>query len=82
LVETLPRYTTAIYNGCPKKGTFPKRWKKALILPAMKPGEEGSDKENKFRPINILNTDGKVLEEIIINRISHHVYSKEYINEN
>ena len=25
LVETLPRYITAIYNGCLEKGTFPKR---------------------------------------------------------
>ena len=29
LVEILPRYITAIYNGCLKSGTFPARWKKS-----------------------------------------------------
>ena len=28
LVETIPRYKTAVYNGCLRKGMFPKRWKK------------------------------------------------------
>ena len=32
LVEILPRYTTAIYNGCFRNGSFPTRWKKAMIL--------------------------------------------------
>ena len=40
LVETLPRYITAIYNGCLKESTFPKRWKTALIVPIIKPGKE------------------------------------------
>jgi len=29
----LPRYMTAIYNGCLREGVFPKRWKKARIIP-------------------------------------------------
>jgi hypothetical protein len=33
LVVTLPRYLTAIYNGCLKECVFPKRWKKAKIIP-------------------------------------------------
>lgn len=28
VVEILPRYMTAIYNGCLRKGTFPQKWKK------------------------------------------------------
>jgi len=36
----------------------------------------------KFRPICLLNTGGKVLEKIMINRINHHVYSRGYMNEN
>ena len=51
VVETLPSYLTAIYNGCLKKGVFPKRWKKAKIVPIIKPGKEGSDEVNKFRRI-------------------------------
>ena len=82
LVETLPRYITAIYNGCLKKGIFPRRWKKALILPIIKPGHEGSSEVSKFRPISLLDIGGKVLEKIMINRINHHVYSNGYMNEN
>ena len=29
LAEILPRYITAIYNGCLRKGIFPKKWKKS-----------------------------------------------------
>jgi hypothetical protein len=63
LVEILPRYTTAIYNGCLKSGKFPSRWKKAMILPITKPGKEGYEDVSKFRPISLLNIGGKVLEK-------------------
>jgi len=81
-VEILPRYLTAIYNKCLKTGIFPKRWKKAIIIPIIKPGQEGSDEVSKFRPISLLNTGGKVLEKIMLNKINHHVYSRGYMNEN
>ena len=29
VVEILPRYMTAIYDGCLSKGTFSQRWKKS-----------------------------------------------------
>jgi len=56
LVEILPRYITAIYNECLTKGTFPERWKKAVIIPIIKPGQEGSEEVSKFRPISLLDT--------------------------
>ena len=37
-IETLPRYITAIYNECLRKGTFPTRCKRAKIMPITKPG--------------------------------------------
>jgi len=63
----------------PKEKNLPKRWKKTVIIPIIKPGQEGSDEVSKFRHISLLNTGGKVLEKIIINRINHHVYSRGYI---
>jgi hypothetical protein len=82
LVEIFPRYMTAIYNGCLSKGTFPQRWKKALVIPITKPGQAESEEASKFRPISLLNTEGKVLEKLLINRINHHVYSREHMKEN
>ena len=82
LVEIFPRYMTAIYNGCLSKGTFPQRWKKALVIPITKPGKAESEEASKFRPISLLNTGGKMLEKLLINRINHHVYSRGHMNEN
>ena len=82
LVATLPRYLTAIYNGYIKEGVFPKKWKKAKIIPIVKPGKAGSEEINKFRPISLLASGGKVLEKLLINRINHHVFSRGYMNDN
>ena len=82
VVATLPRYLTAIYNRCLKEGVFPKRWKKANIIPIVKPGKEDSDEVSKFRPISLIDTGDKVLEKLLINRINHHVFSRGYMNDN
>ena len=78
----LPKYLTTIYNGCLKEGVFPKRWKKAKLIPIVKPGKEGSDEVNMFRPISLLDSGGKVLEKLLTNRINHHVFSRGHMNEN
>jgi len=63
LVEILPRYITAIYNRCLREGIFPKRWKKALIIPIIEPGKEENDEMSKFRPRSLLDIGMKVLEK-------------------
>ena len=80
--DIFPRYITAMYNGCLRSGVFPKRWKIGKLIPTGKPGKENSDEVFKFRPINILNTEGKVLEKLLINRINHHVFSHDLMNKN
>jgi hypothetical protein len=78
----LPRYLTAIYNGCLREGVFPKRWKKTRLMPIVQPGKEESDEVSKYHPISLLDSGGKVLEKFLINRINHHVYSRGHMNEN
>jgi len=73
---------TAMYNECVRKVTFPQRWKKALVIPITKPGKTESEEASKFRPISQLDTGGKVLEKLLINRINHHLYSRGHMNEN
>jgi len=82
LVEILTKYTTAIYNGCLRSGTFATRWKKAKVLPITKPGNESSDEVSKFHPISLLDIGGKVLEKVLTNRINHHVFSQGFMDEN
>jgi ribonuclease HI len=79
--ETFPSYTTALYNGCLRRGVFPTGWKRAELIPITKPGKENSEDVSKFRPISI-NIGGKVLEKVLINRINHHVFSHDLINKN
>ena len=77
-----PRFVTAIYNDCLKRGVFPKLWKRANIVPIVKTGRENSTAVSKFRPISLLNVGAKVLEKLLINRIMHHVFSKDLMQSN
>ena len=74
--------STAIYNGCLRTGCFPRIWKKAKIIPIIKPDQENSDEISKFRPISLLNTAAKVMEKLLINRIMHHMHSRNLMNRN
>jgi len=76
-----PRIVTAIYNQCLIRGSFPRRWKTAKIIPIAKPGKEVSMDPSKYRPIRLLNTGGKVLEKLLINRINHRMYKNELLTD-
>jgi len=78
--EIFPRYITAMYNGCLNRGVFPTRWKRTKLIPITKPGKDNCEDVTKFRPISLINTGGKVLEKLLINRINHHVFSHNYMN--
>ena len=52
---------TAMYNKCLERGHFPEQWKITKIIPITKPGKEDSYDPSKYRPISLLNIDGKVL---------------------
>ena len=71
--KLLPEVVTAIYNQCLDRGCFPKRWKAAKIIPIIKPGQENSAEPSKYRPISLLNKGGKILEKLLITRITHYL---------
>jgi hypothetical protein len=80
--EIFPSYITALYNGFLRRGVLPTRWKRAKLIPITKPGKENFEDITKFRRISLLNTGGKVLEKVLINRINHHVFSHDFMNRN
>jgi len=80
--DIYPKYVTAMYNACLRKGVLAKRWKTAKLIPIVKDGKENRDEVPKFRPISLLNTGRKVLEKLIINRINHHVFPRDIIIKN
>ena len=73
---------TAIYNACLRTGCFPDNWKIVKILPIVKLGREKRLDTSKYRPISLLNTEGKVLEKLLSKRIMYHLYKTEYLHEN
>ena len=79
--DIFPRYLTAIYNCCLRSGVFPRRWKKAQLIPIVNPGKDNSNNVSNFRPIRLLNI-GKVLEKLLINRINHHIFTNNMMNKN
>jgi len=77
--ENFPNYITAMYNECLRRRIFPVRWKRAELMPITKPGKENNEDVPKFHPISHLNTGGKLLEKVLINRINHHIYSHNFM---
>jgi len=80
--EVFPRYITAMYSGCLRRGVFPKRWKTPKLIPIVKPEKKNSDEFSKLRHICLLNRGGKVLEKLLINRINHHVFTHDTMRKN
>ena len=82
VLKLFPKFFTEVYNECLRKGCFPKQWKRSTIIPVIKPGKEDSSEVTKYRPISLLNVGGKLLEKLLIDRIYHHVFSKNLLNIN
>jgi len=77
----LPKFTTALYNGCLRMACFPRRWKTAII-PIIKAGKETCDDISKYRSTSLINTTAKGLEKILINRIMHFMHSHNLLSHN
>jgi hypothetical protein len=76
--KQFPNLINTLYNECLRQGCFPKSWKKVKVIPITRPGKEGATDPSKFRPINLINAGGKVLEKALINRIMHHVHINNF----
>jgi hypothetical protein len=79
---SFPTFFTEVYNECLHRGYFPEHWKKSIIHPIVKPGKEGFSEVRKYRPISLINTGGKLLEKLLINRINHHLHTYKLLNRN
>jgi hypothetical protein len=66
----------------PQEWNFSNKKKKTKIIAIRKPEKESSDQLSKFHPISLLNIGGKVLENVLINRINHFVFSQGFVNTN
>lgn len=59
-----------LYNRCLEEGKFPKRWKRARLVLIKKDGKPDGE-PSSYRPLCLLNEQGKMFERIIKTRIEN-----------
>jgi hypothetical protein len=80
--RSFPTFFTEVYNKCLHGGHFPQHWKRSIIHPIVKLGKEKLSEVRKYRPISLINTGGKLLDKLLINRINHHLHTNKLLNRN
>ena len=80
LVQAAPENVLRIMNDCLAKGIFPDKWKRAKLLLLHKEGKPKDDPA-AYRPICLLDSIGKLLEQLIAIRLNQECQEKEILNE-
>jgi len=66
------QWLLALYNNCIETNRIPKIWREAKVMAIPKPSKDHGDPKN-FRPISLLCHTYKLLERLILNRLSAYV---------
>ena len=76
LLKKLPQITlnflVTFFNKCFELAYFPETWKKAKVIPILKP-EKNPAEASSYRPISLLSSISKLFERIILNRMMSHI---------
>lgn len=84
LLKQLPQrgieFLKFIVNSCLSLSYFPNCWKHAKVIALHKPGKP-TNNPNSYRPISLLSSISKILERIILKRITQHTEANEIIPE-
>lgn len=79
MVERWPGVFQNLVNTALREGIFPKEWKKASLVLIPKPGKKKGP--SAFRPICLLDTMGKLLENILVGRLNTEIEQKGLMSE-
>ena len=76
---TMKQWLLDIYNESWKTGEVPGLWKKAEIIPILKPGKDPS-KPDSYRPVSLTQVFAKVMERMVAERMNYWMENKGIIN--
>jgi hypothetical protein len=75
LGENTIKWLTKFFNNCLENLNIPKVWRQSRIVALLKPGKDPNTAKN-FRPISLLCQTYKLVERIILNRLSDYIDSQ------
>ena len=68
-----------IFKNCLAKGYFPKKWKKANVIPIYKKNERNLI--NNYRPISLLPVCSKIFEKVIFDNLYSYIFQNNFISD-
>lgn len=76
-----PEYVLNIYNKLARRGEFPSQWKiaKLVLLPK---GKGSSGEPTSFRPLSLLDSEGKLYEMLIADRLEKEIERTGGLSDN
>lgn len=71
-------YLTAIYNAIQRHHYYPNNWKHAIVTMIPKPHKDNKF-PNNYRPISVLPALSKILERLLLDRLTQHIDKNKII---